>query len=79
MGRSYFLTVLVISALLALSSSQGLDRKVMTTFEEEDSTVLLEENREKAREMMEVMDYKDPGANTNPKNGYMLSPPPPQG
>lgn len=32
----------------------------------------------KSRKMkIEIMDYADPGANTNPRNGY-LSPPPPQ-
>ncbi|KAK9271741.1 hypothetical protein L1049_002104 [Liquidambar formosana] len=76
MGRSSFLTVLLVSALLILSSSHGFGRKVMATVEHEDSTVLLEETEGKPREMIESMDYKDPGPNTNPKAGYMFSPPP---
>ncbi|KAK9272610.1 hypothetical protein L1049_002985 [Liquidambar formosana] len=76
MGRSSFLTVLLVSALLILSSSRGFGRKVMATVEFEDSTVPLEETAGKPREMIESMDYKDPGPNTNPRAGYMFSPPP---
>ncbi|KAF8399489.1 hypothetical protein HHK36_015355 [Tetracentron sinense] len=76
MGQSCLLTFLLVSALLALSISQGFGGEVMMTFENEVSTVLTEENSETAREMIEVMDYKDPGPNTNPKTGYLLCPPP---
>ncbi|KAK1267661.1 hypothetical protein QJS04_geneDACA000583 [Acorus gramineus] len=31
----------------------------------------------KGREMMELMDYQEPGANTNPHLGGLFSPPPP--
>lgn len=27
--------------------------------------------------MIQVMDYEEPGPNTNPKAGFVLSPPPP--
>ncbi|KAK9194838.1 hypothetical protein WN944_005545 [Citrus x changshan-huyou] len=37
---------------------------------------LFQEAGAEPREMMELMDYKDPGPNTNPKSGFMLSPPP---
>jgi len=49
----------------------------METVEHEDSsTVEGEETIGKSREIAEVMDYSDPGPNTNPKAGYNLSPPP---
>jgi len=47
----------------------------METVEHEDSGVQMEETVGESREMMEVMDYKDPGPNTNPKTGYVFSPP----
>ncbi|KAF8408790.1 hypothetical protein HHK36_004859 [Tetracentron sinense] len=61
MGQSCLLTFLLVSALLALSISQGFGGEVMMTFENEVSTVLTEENSETAREMIEVMDYKIQG------------------
>nr|DAD34901.1 TPA_asm: hypothetical protein HUJ06_005541 [Nelumbo nucifera] len=30
-----------------------------------------------SKETVETMDYTDPGPNTNPRSGYLLSPPPP--
>ncbi|OVA09827.1 hypothetical protein BVC80_1753g22 [Macleaya cordata] len=75
MGRSYFLRFLLFSAVLALCLSQGFGRKLME-LENEDSAVLLEENTGKARKMIEVMDYTDPEANTNPRTGYLFTPPP---
>lgn len=37
---------------------------------------VVQETVVKSREMIEVMDYPDPGANTNPKTGHLFSPPP---
>ncbi|KAK7819478.1 uncharacterized protein LOC111988955 [Quercus suber] len=77
MGRSCFLKILLVSSLLVLFFSHGFGRKVMETVEHEDnSTVQGEETIGKSREIAEVMDYSDPGPNTNPKAGYILSPPP---
>uniref|UniRef100_A0A2N9I673 Uncharacterized protein n=2 Tax=Fagus sylvatica TaxID=28930 RepID=A0A2N9I673_FAGSY len=77
MGRSCFLRILLVSSLLVLFFSHGFGRKVMETVEDEDnSTVQGEEAIGKSRELIEVMDYSDPGPNTNPRTGYILSPPP---
>ncbi|XVF58289.1 hypothetical protein PTKIN_Ptkin07bG0053000 [Pterospermum kingtungense] len=75
MGRSWFLKLL-LSMLVVLFFSPGFSRKVMETVEFEQSTAQLEEFADTSREMIEIMDYKDPGPNVNPKTGYMLSPPP---
>ncbi|XWS32881.1 hypothetical protein CRYUN_Cryun22dG0028600 [Craigia yunnanensis] len=76
MGRSWFLKLLLLSMLVVLYS-QGFGRKVMETVEFEESTAQLEEFADTSREMIEIMDYKDPGPNVNPKTGYIFSPPPP--
>ncbi|CAK9170983.1 unnamed protein product [Ilex paraguariensis] len=79
MGRSRFLAVLVLSTLLILSSSHGFGRELMETSGggESATTALLEENAGgESREMTEVLDYVDPGPNTNPKSG-LLPPPSP--
>ncbi|KAG4179316.1 hypothetical protein F383_14499 [Gossypium arboreum] len=77
MGRSCFLNLLLLSMLLLLSFSQGFSiRKMMETVEFEESTAQLEENADTSREMIEIMDYKDPGPNVNPRTGYIFSPPP---
>ncbi|MBA0753756.1 hypothetical protein Gogos_020051 [Gossypium gossypioides] len=77
MGRSCFLYLLLLSMLLLLSFSQGFSiRKMMETVAFEESTAQLEENADTSREMIEIMDYKDPGPNVNPRTGYIFSPPP---
>ncbi|KAB2061732.1 hypothetical protein ES319_A10G105900v1 [Gossypium barbadense] len=78
MGRSCFLNLLLLSMLLLLSFSQGFSiREMMETVEFEESTAQLEqENADTSREMIEIMDYKDPGPNVNPRTGYIFSPPP---
>ncbi|MBA0620784.1 hypothetical protein Godav_006461 [Gossypium davidsonii] len=38
--------------------------------------VQLEECAERAREMIEIMDYKEPGPNTNPRTSYIFGLPP---
>ncbi|XWS30247.1 hypothetical protein CRYUN_Cryun24cG0100100 [Craigia yunnanensis] len=76
MGRSWFLKLL-LSMLLIIFFSQGFGRKVMETVEFEESTAQLErEFADTSREIIEIMDYKDPGPNINPKTGYIFSPPP---
>ncbi|KAE8021702.1 hypothetical protein FH972_007572 [Carpinus fangiana] len=77
MGRFCFLRILLLSSLLVLCFSHGFGSKVMETVQHEDSGVQVEETVGESREMTEVMDYQDPGPNTNPKNGYIFSPPRP--
>ncbi|KAE8680908.1 hypothetical protein F3Y22_tig00111366pilonHSYRG00332 [Hibiscus syriacus] len=77
MGRSCFLKSLLLSMLLLLSFSQGFrTRKLMGAGVFEGSTAQLEENAETSREMIGMMDYKDPRPNVNPKTGYVFNPPP---
>ncbi|ESR44408.1 hypothetical protein CICLE_v10013233mg [Citrus x clementina] len=79
MGRFCFYKLLLVSVLLLLSlphGSTGFSRQLKESVEFEDSTVHVQEAGAEPREMMELMDYKDPGPNTNPKSGFMLSPPP---
>ncbi|TYG44215.1 hypothetical protein ES288_D11G080100v1 [Gossypium darwinii] len=77
MGGSWFLKLLLLSMLFIFSFSQGLGRKWMeNNVEFQDYSVQLEEFAEKAREMMEIMDYKEPGPNTNPRTSYIFGPPP---
>ncbi|KAK8479484.1 hypothetical protein V6N13_021087 [Hibiscus sabdariffa] len=77
MGRSWFLQLILLSMLLILSStSQGFGRILMDNVEIEESTAQLEEFADRSREMIEIMDYKDPGPNTNPRTGYIFCPPP---
>ncbi|GMJ08806.1 hypothetical protein HRI_004549800 [Hibiscus trionum] len=76
MGRSCFLKSLLVSMLLLLSFSQDqgfCTRKLMEAVEFENSTAQLEES---AGTMIEIMDYKDPEPNVNPKTGYIFNPPP---
>ncbi|KAK8586835.1 hypothetical protein V6N12_021359 [Hibiscus sabdariffa] len=74
MGRSWFLKLLLLSMLLLLSFPQGHGRKVSEAvgFEE----LISAEEFAESRGMAEMMDYKDPGPNTNPKAGFIISPPP---
>ncbi|KAG4115803.1 hypothetical protein ERO13_D12G128666v2 [Gossypium hirsutum] len=67
MGGSWFLKLLLHSMLFILSFSQGLSRNWMENNEE---------CVERAREMIEIMDYKEPGPNTNPRTSYIFGPPP---
>ncbi|XVE83763.1 hypothetical protein DITRI_Ditri16bG0112700 [Diplodiscus trichospermus] len=78
MGRSSFLKLILLSMVLILSFSRGFGTKIMGTVDqfEESTAQLQEEFAGTSREMIEVMDYKDPGPNTNPKTGYILGPPP---
>ncbi|XP_044467666.1 uncharacterized protein LOC123197423 [Mangifera indica] len=77
MGRFCFSRVLLLSVLLALFFSHGFGRLLMETAEFEDSTVEFEEAEigGETRELIELMDYKPTGPNTNPKTGYIFSPP----
>ncbi|KAI6670337.1 hypothetical protein NL676_005222 [Syzygium grande] len=76
MGRPRFLAMLLVSSLLLLSfSSHGFGRKVMQAVKQGGSPVELEESGGKWRKMVEVMDYSDPEPNTNPRSGFLLSPP----
>ncbi|KAK8710144.1 hypothetical protein V6N13_145483 [Hibiscus sabdariffa] len=71
MGGSWFLKLL-LSMLLLLSFPQGHGRKVL-----EAAVGFSAEEFAESRGMAEMMDYKDPGPNTNPKAGFIISPPPP--
>ncbi|KAL7190522.1 hypothetical protein ACSBR2_022745 [Camellia fascicularis] len=80
MSRSFCLPLLLISSLLLLSLSPGFGRKLMQTFDNQESsasTVVLEENVGLSREMIEL-DYVYAGPNTNTKSGYIPPSPPPQ-
>ncbi|CAM8994415.1 unnamed protein product [Rhodiola kirilowii] len=66
--QTAFLSTLVIFSLLF----QGYGRELGDA-----AAVKAEEIRNRSREMIEVMDYSDPGANTNLKNGFQVSPPSP--
>ncbi|KAA8530380.1 hypothetical protein F0562_005089 [Nyssa sinensis] len=76
MGRSCFRAFLLVSALLIVSSSHGLGRKMIE--HEEKTTVMLQEIAGKSRELIDQLDYAEAGPNTNPKSGYPFggSPPP---
>ncbi|KAK1313953.1 hypothetical protein QJS10_CPA06g00475 [Acorus calamus] len=76
MGRPCFLAFLLISSLLTLSFSKGFGRRVVK-IERGDLPDQFEVGVKKGREMMELMDYQEPGANTNPHLGGLFSPPPP--
>ncbi|KAI3408023.1 Pectinesterase [Psidium guajava] len=76
MGRSSFLAGLLVSSLLLLSFSHGFGRKLMQNVNRGDFPVELAENGGKWRKMVGVMDYSDPEPNTNPRSGFLLSPPP---
>ncbi|KAJ4707431.1 Serrate RNA effector molecule like [Melia azedarach] len=69
-----FFRLLIVTLFCQLS---GFGRKPMErTVEVQDATVHIQEAGAEAREMIELMDYKEPGPNTNPKAGYPFSPPP---
>ncbi|KAK8264968.1 hypothetical protein V6Z11_D12G145100 [Gossypium hirsutum] len=69
MGGSWFLKLLLHSMLFILSFSQGIGWRIMFSFE---NTTF----NWRAREMIEIMDYKEPGPNTNPRTSYIFGPPP---
>ncbi|KAL5805585.1 hypothetical protein ACOSQ4_028318 [Xanthoceras sorbifolium] len=78
MGWSCFNKLLPFSLLLLLCFfSHGFGRQLMETVDFEASSVQVKEGGGESREMMEVSDYNDPGPNTNPRAGYIFSPPPP--
>ncbi|KAK8268648.1 hypothetical protein V6Z11_D11G080000 [Gossypium hirsutum] len=55
----------------------GLSGKWMENHVEfREYNVQLEEFAERGREMIEIMDYKEPGPNTNPRSSYIFGPPP---
>ncbi|KAG6588364.1 hypothetical protein SDJN02_15943 [Cucurbita argyrosperma subsp. argyrosperma] len=83
MGRSPFLSILLLSLLIAPCFTNGFGGK-MRMMEGVDthhgSSVELKESGEEMRRrmmMMETMDYSDPEPNTNVKGGGYVSPPPP--
>merc|ERR1712137_697191 len=82
MGRPRFLALLLVSALVFLSFSQGYGRRirVMRHYGRWGSSapVVHEENSGMEREMVETkMDYQEPGANTNPRGATVFNSPPP--
>ncbi|MFQ6637208.1 hypothetical protein Gotur_013738 [Gossypium turneri] len=77
MCGSWFLKLLLLSMLFILSFSQGLSKKWMeNNVEFREYNVQLEECAERAREMIEITDYKEPGPNTNSRTSYIFGPPP---
>ncbi|GLU11073.1 hypothetical protein SLE2022_278430 [Rubroshorea leprosula] len=78
MGRLRFVRALLVSVLLVFSFSQGFGRKAMETdVEYEQVTAQIEEVPGLLpREMTELMDYSETGPNTNPRTGYIFTPPP---
>ncbi|KAL5725413.1 hypothetical protein ACHQM5_008560 [Ranunculus cassubicifolius] len=64
--QSFFLTLLLV---LSLCFSQGFARNLHTFQKEGNSGVV-------QRMMIELMDYGEPGANTNPKNRFVFTPSP---
>ncbi|WOL09405.1 hypothetical protein Cni_G18158 [Canna indica] len=67
---SRFLSLLLFMLLISFSFSQGYGRKVIIRDLSETESGVWE-----GREMVEmVMDYKEPGANTNPRAGLPPSP-----
>ncbi|XP_010937174.1 uncharacterized protein [Elaeis guineensis] len=82
MGKPCFLALLLLSALVFLSFSQGYGRRirVMRHYGRWHSPVPVvhEENSGMERKMVEMeMDYQDPTANTNPKGGTLPNSPSP--
>ncbi|RZC60864.1 hypothetical protein C5167_022621 [Papaver somniferum] len=74
MGRFYFFKILLVSAMiLSLFFSQGSARNLVSLGNDDHSTVDVENGRRMLQ--VNVMDYKEPGA--NPKNTPVLPPPPP--
>ncbi|XP_073110140.1 uncharacterized protein [Elaeis guineensis] len=77
MGYCRFLSLLLISALLSLSLSEGLGRRIGILRPVDKGGHSFEPEEESSgREMLEMeKDYKEPGANTNPRNGDPFNPP----
>ncbi|KAJ8775090.1 hypothetical protein K2173_020094 [Erythroxylum novogranatense] len=77
MGRSCFLKLLLVLALLLLSISHGFGRKILIdTVDVGDSSVPEQEASAIDRKMIEVLDYQDPKPNTNPRTGFIYGPSP---
>ncbi|THU60107.1 hypothetical protein C4D60_Mb07t09140 [Musa balbisiana] len=83
MARFLLLALVLASALVFLSFPAGLGRRVhvMRHYETWNSPAPFDtEETRIGRKIMETeMDYQDPGANTNPRNGALfdnLTPPP---
>ncbi|CAL0308376.1 unnamed protein product [Lupinus luteus] len=68
--------LLLLSSMLFLSFGYGLGR-VEATFEDKYSGAENEEYNGKMGMKFETLDYAEPEPNTNPKIGYLLSPPSP--
>ncbi|PON96377.1 hypothetical protein TorRG33x02_079660 [Trema orientale] len=84
MGRRCFPTILLVSFFVLLFFSHGFGRRSLKTVEghqeESYSSVEVKENGGvKSREMIEVTDYSEPEPNTNPRAGYIFTPPPSSG
>ncbi|CAD5177095.1 uncharacterized protein LOC135641266 [Musa acuminata AAA Group] len=81
MARLPLLALVLVSALLFLSSPQGYGRRihVMKHYEAWNSPVPShKEDSRMGRETTEMeMDYPEPGANTNPRAGAIFGSPPP--
>ncbi|XP_010551847.1 PREDICTED: uncharacterized protein LOC104822354 [Tarenaya hassleriana] len=76
MGRSCFLRLVLVSALLLIFFSTGRQGRNLRTAELfEASSTELRSEEENGRGAMEVMDYGETGPNTN-WNGYVVAPPP---
>ncbi|KAK8711082.1 hypothetical protein V6N13_146382 [Hibiscus sabdariffa] len=77
MGCSWFLRLLLLSMLLnlILSVSQGMGRNMVENVELEESSAQME-FADTSRGMIEIMDYKEPGPNTNPRTAFIFCPPP---
>ncbi|TYG44216.1 hypothetical protein ES288_D11G080200v1 [Gossypium darwinii] len=72
-----FLLFLSIFTLCFVFRCLGLSGKWMENHVEfREYNVQLEEFAERGREMIEIMDYKEPGPNTNPRSSYIFGPPP---
>ncbi|KAI4346613.1 hypothetical protein L6164_007494 [Bauhinia variegata] len=77
MGHSRFVSILLLSSLLCLTFTHGFGRVLMETADHPHLTAGADEIVGKSRLMIEVMDYADPEPNTNPRSGYIVSPPAP--
>ncbi|KAL0912536.1 hypothetical protein M5K25_018515 [Dendrobium thyrsiflorum] len=77
MTRSRFLVFFLLAILLSISY-QGYGRRVKILRHRQEKS-LLEEFPTLGRMMKEmtVMDYQEPGPNTNPRSGPLFTSPPP--
>ncbi|KAG9451344.1 hypothetical protein H6P81_011309 [Aristolochia fimbriata] len=74
---SYFLAIVFISVLLALSFTPGHGRKdLRSDSEKRASGKQLEKEWQEGRVLTVYTDYEEPGANVNPRTGDILFPPP---